>query len=157
MTKIMSAEIKEASVGEFIVAEDLLSSPIKLKIVGSELKRDSVIAKESGKAMDKIIFFFENNKGEGKEIGVLSFDSLVRAMNAVDPDVGDILQLETMEVVGARYLVWKVELVKKGDGKTLAKKVATGEVKADKLPAETTGPVKKDDSEEEIKIEDIPF
>ena len=154
----MSPEIKESSIGDFIVAEDLLNLPMRLKVVGSELKKDDVIAKESGKTMDKVIFFFEDNKGNPKEIGVLSFDSLVRQMNHVDPDVGDILQLETVEVAGARYLVWKVEIVKKGDGKTPAKKVNAGEVVEKDLPEKTTGQVKKDDdSEEEIKISDIPF
>ena len=154
MTKIMTDEIKEATIGDFIEAKDLLNLPVRLKVVGSELKKDEITAKESGKKMDKIIFFFEDNKGNPKEIGVLSFDSLVRQMTAVDPDIGDILQLETINVTSEKYLVWKVELIKRGDGKVPAKPIPEEE----NIPEDTTGPVKKDDdSEEEITLDDVPF
>lgn len=162
--KIMTPEIKEASIGEFIVAEDLLNSPIKLRVVGSELQKDAIESK-GGKLMDKVIFFFEDNNGNSREIGVLSFDSLVRQMNSSDPNIGDILQLETIEVAGSRYLIWKVEVVRKVSSSEASKKGPTtggtsnntGEVKKENLPEKTEGAVNKNNEEEEIRIEDIPF
>ena len=153
----MTEEIKEASIGEYIQAEDLLNSPIKLRIVGSELQKDKVEA-NSGKMMDKIIFFLEDNKGNSREIGVLSFDSLVRQMNTADPNIGDILQLETIEVTGSKYLIWKVEVVKKATGDIPAKKIEAGEVEKEKLPADTTKATGEMTKEEEKELlANIPF
>ena len=153
----MTEEIKEASIGEYIMAEDLLNSPIKLRIVGSELQKDKVEA-NSGKMMDKIIFFLEDNKGNSREIGVLSFDSLVRQMNTADPNIGDILQLETIEVTGSKYLIWKVEVVKKATGDIPAKKIEAGEVEKEKLPADTTKATGEMTKEEEKELlANIPF
>lgn len=156
MTKIMTDEIKEASIGNFIVAEDLLNSPIKLRIVGSELKKDDVTA-QSGKIMDKVVFFFEDNKGNTKEISDLSFGSLVKAMNAADPDVGDVLQLETVHPEGAKYPTWKIEIVRKGTENIPAKKVDTGEVVKEKLPTETNKKGGLSKEEEEEILNEIPF
>ena len=153
MTKIMTDEIKEASIGNFIVAEDLLNSPIKLRIVGSELKKDDVTA-QSGKIMDKVVFFFEDNKGNTKEISDLSFGSLVKAMNAANPDVGDVLQLETVRPEGAKYPTWKIEIVRKGDGKTPAKPIP--EQKEDSAPkTKEAGELSK--TEEQEILDNIPF
>ena len=152
----MTPEIKEATIGEYIIAEDLLNSPIKLRLTAVELKKDEVES-QTGKLMDKVIFYFVNNKKQDKEIGVLAFDNLVRQMNALDPDIGDVLQLETLQIRKAKYLAWKVEIVKKSDGQTPAKEVETGEVEKEKLPPITEGAVNKNSDEEEIKIEDIPF
>lgn len=153
----MTKEIKEATIGEYIQADDVLNSPIKLRLTAVELKKEE-IESNSGKLMDKVVFYFENNKGESKEIGVLSFDSLVRQMNAIDPDIGDVLQLETFMVGNSKYPNWKVEIVKKIGKDIPAKKIEkdSGEVAEEDLPAKTSGPVKNDD-EEEIKISDIPF
>ena len=159
MVKVMSKEIKEASIGEFIVAEDLLNSPVKLRIVGSELQKDA-IETNNGKLMDKVIFYFEDGEGTKKSIGVFSFDSLVRQMNAADPNIGDILQLETINITGSKYLVWKVKVVRKSTSAPEEKrqqKRDTGEVTEEDLPAKTEGQVDKNEDEEEIKIEDIPF
>lgn len=158
MTKIMTPEIKKASLGEYIQAEDVLNSPVKLRITGSELKKNEIETND-GKLMDKVIFYFEDGEGTKKSIGVFSFDSLVRQMNAADPDIGDILQLETIEVAGSKYLVWKVKVVKKSTSAPEEKrqqKRDTGEVTEEDLPAKTEGSVEEND-EEEIKIEDIPF
>ena len=148
----MTPEIKEATIGEYIQAEDLLNSPMKLRLTAVELKKDEIESKD-GKLMDKVIFYFVNDKKQDKEIGVLAFDSLVRQMNAVDPSIGDILQLETIQVGNARYLTWKVDIVKKYKGDLPAKKI---EEKED-VPEDTTGPVDKGSDEEEIKLSDIPF
>lgn len=148
----MTPEIKEATIGEFITAEDLLNSPMKLRLTAVELKKDEVESK-AGKPMDKVIFYFVNEKKQDKEIGVLAFDSLVRQMNALDPDIGDVLQLETIDVEGSRYLVWKVDIVKKYGKDIPAKKIE----KKEEVPEDTTGPVDKGGDEEEIKLSDIPF
>lgn len=137
----MTKEIKEATIGEYIVAEDLLNTPIKLRIMTVKFLKDEIESPSTGKMLDKVVFTFENGKGESKEIGVLAFDGLVRQMNAVDPDIGDVLQLETIQVGNAKYLTWKVDIVA-----DTMKKVK----KQEKDVAE-------DDSDEKIKIEDIPF
>ena len=165
MAKAMTPEIKEAAIGNFIMAEDLLDSPIKLRLTATELQKDKVENKSTGDLMDKIIFYFIDNKGQEKEIGVLAFDGLVRQMNAVDPNIGDVLQLETISVEGVKYPVWKVDIVEAYKGDAPAKKIKKKE-KEDgfedegaevNIPKNTTGPVNKDSKDEEIKLEDIPF
>lgn len=157
MAKAMTQEIKEATIGEYIMAEDLLNSPIKLRLTAVELKKDEVES-TSGKLMDKVIFYFENNKGESKEIGVLSFDGLVRRMNVLDPDIGDIIQLETFQLGNAKYPNWKVEIVRKAT-KEESDKIEndTEESEKENIPEKTKGAVNKNSDEEEIKISDIPF
>lgn len=151
--KVITKEIRDATIGEFIQAEDVLNSPIKLRIIGSELKKDEVEA-NSGKMMDKVIFYFENNKKEEKQIGVLSFDCLVRQMNTLDPDIGDILQLETIEVKGSKYLVWKVEIAQKTAEDIPAKEIKTAK---EPLPGKTMekGMMSKEDEQE--LLDAIPF
>lgn len=152
--KAMTKEIKEATIGEYIQADDVLNSPIKLRLTAVELKKEEVES-NSGKLMDKIVFYFENNKGESKEIGVLSFDSLVRQMNALDPDIGDVLQLETFQIGNAKYLNWKVEIIKKAT-EAESKKVEqeAGEVEEKKV-GETDGKLTK--KEEEELLNGLPF
>lgn len=153
MDKLITPEVREACAGDFLVAEDFLDTPMKLRVVALELKKDEVES-SAGKMMDKVIFYFENSKGEEKEIGVLSFDGLARQMIAADPQIGDIVQLETIQT-GGKYLTWKVDIVTKAKAGT-------------KAPARKGKPVKKeepadkdfaddDDKDEKIKLEDIPF
>lgn len=152
----MTSEIKEATIGEYIMAKDLLNSPIKLRLTAVELKKDEIESRE-GKLMDKVIFYFVNDKKQDKEIGVLAFDSLVRQMNALDPDIGDVLQLETLQAGSAKYLTWKVDVVRKVTEAESAKIAQNkGEVAKKDLPKKTEGQVNEND-EDEIKIEDIPF
>ena len=158
MAKVITPDVKEAIVGEYIEDKDLLDRPIKLRIVASELE---IFTSNEGKEMKRVIFHFEDNKGEQKQISSLSFAGLARQMDAVDPDIGDILQLETIEVKGEKYLVWKVDIVKPigkdVPAKNIEKKAKEEDGFEEDIPKDTTGPVKKDSDDEEIKLEDIPF
>ena len=70
MAKAMTKEIREATVGDTIYAEDLLTMPIKLRLTAVEFLKDEVVNPANGENMDKVVFHFENGKGEKKEIGV---------------------------------------------------------------------------------------
>lgn len=158
MAKAMTDEIREASSGDYLTADDFLNHKVKLRLTAVELQKDKV-QNNKGEPMDRVVFYFVNNKREEKEIGDLAFGSLVRQMNAVDPDIGDVLELEAFFVGSAKYPNWKVEIVQKIGKDIPPKKIEndTGEVEKEKLPPKTEGAVNKNSDEDEIRIEDIPF
>lgn len=157
MTKIITDKIREASSGGIYQAEDFLNKPMKLRIIGTDTEKFE--SQKDGKEYTKIHFHFENNIGEEVKISVLAFDSLVREMVKADPDDRDVLELSTAVYEGLKYPVWTVKVISKSEGKRGAATPRTSK-KAEQTKVVSKinpHPPEKEEDDEEIKIEDIPF
>lgn len=161
MAKAIGNDVKESAAGGEIRAEDLKTRPIRLMMLSSSV--ETFESETTGKSYDKVTFIFKDNQGEERTIKVLSFDSLVREMVNLDPDVGDVLELSTEYLPGSKYPLWTVKRIRKSSVKsTEASQKEQGEAETERTTARPSAkkPARKNETvseEEEIRIEDIPF
>lgn len=154
--------------GKFLKAKDLLDAPIQLYI--QQLKEEtSKFKNDKGEFPQQNVFYCEDLDGKERIITVGLGSSLFRALDELDTDTRDLLEVWTEMEEDSEYPQWRVKkvggVVKEEEEDEQEAAERTGgltkqEREAQKAGKKVIADKKKKDTEvedEEITVDDLPF